>query len=478
MLRRLAPLLAFAEMHGPSRAQEDDKEGLRCISRATMGVCIVMFIYLGVVYNAVFLARSLPAVGKEALVPFLSVIFNGLLFMAAWSYLRAHMSDPGRVPPRWSYFVHSHSDSLVVAPARHEWQPGKATLCRKCNFARPERAHHCTICQCCVLRMDHHCPWIGNCVGYGNHKYFLLLASYGMLGCSFGFLTVLPELLQTAIVAPLQSVGLPWPGGSEQSDSGGSLALSGGIDEVLVAPLDTTTTSTLPMLSVYIPVIEAMPASVPTTPSVATPPPTAAYVLPTSPMLLLGNRRLETAGYTPQLRSLNTLEQLDNDRGRSLSGDTAADDRGTSSPPVPTPEGTALFAFGVLSLLLSLLLGSLLSSHLPLALQNITTIEENYENMPNPFDHGGKMKNLSQIFGEFGPDWFFPVAPRHPLSDGVSFPRPHEEHLRPQDMHLQPEDFWKLRYAQTSQQPEQEQGQSAYATGFFEPFSRWFHGGF
>merc|ERR1712183_458169 len=59
-------------------------------------------------------------------------------------------------------------------------------------------------------------------------------------------------------------------------------------------------------------------------------------------------------------------------------------------------------------------------------MQNITTIEDNYDNMHNPYDQGATLGNLAQIFGSFGPDWFFPVEPRRPLTDGISFARANE----------------------------------------------------
>lgn len=45
--------------------------------------------------------------------------------------------------------------------------------CGFCSIMQPLRAKHCEECHHCVRRYDHHCPWIGNCVGERNHKFFL-----------------------------------------------------------------------------------------------------------------------------------------------------------------------------------------------------------------------------------------------------------------------------------------------------------------
>lgn len=30
-------------------------------------------------------------------------------------------------------------------------------ICKKCDSPKPPRTHHCSVCNKCVLKMDHHC---------------------------------------------------------------------------------------------------------------------------------------------------------------------------------------------------------------------------------------------------------------------------------------------------------------------------------
>lgn len=55
--------------------------------------------------------------------------------------------------------------------------------CHICRSPKPPRAHHCKICNQCVLRMDHHCGWVANCIGRCNLKFFVNFNLYlAMLG--------------------------------------------------------------------------------------------------------------------------------------------------------------------------------------------------------------------------------------------------------------------------------------------------------
>ncbi|KAL4975590.1 Palmitoyltransferase pfa3 [Aspergillus desertorum] len=64
---------------------------------------------------------------------------------------------------------------------------GGSRFCKKCQCPKPDRTHHCSTCKRCVLKMDHHCPWLATCVGLRNYKAFLLFLIYTSLFCWVDF---------------------------------------------------------------------------------------------------------------------------------------------------------------------------------------------------------------------------------------------------------------------------------------------------
>ncbi|KAK1262216.1 putative S-acyltransferase [Acorus gramineus] len=59
------------------------------------------------------------------------------------------------------------------------------TFCVYCEKPKAPRAHHCRTCKMCVLDMDHHCPFIGNCVGAANHRHFVAFLTSVIVSCTY-----------------------------------------------------------------------------------------------------------------------------------------------------------------------------------------------------------------------------------------------------------------------------------------------------
>lgn len=151
---------------------------------------IAVFMLLGFVYYVTIFIFIKDRVGLQTSAGLLNaLIFTLLLCLCVFSFSVAVATDPGHVPS--AYVPDVEDDSSGASSDQELKKAAERRQCDKCSAYKPPRAHHCKVCRRCVLRMDHHCLWINNCVGHWNYKAFFLLVFYATTGSVYSMVMII-----------------------------------------------------------------------------------------------------------------------------------------------------------------------------------------------------------------------------------------------------------------------------------------------
>ena len=143
------------------------------VVRTKQTLVIIVLGDLSVTYYGIYAFRRQEEFTTLGLVLMLS--FQTCVSLSVLSYIRCIFTNPGATP-------RMEAPDIPLELLR---------FCEKCQQWKPPRTHHCSTCGICIhrvpsMQLDHHCPWVNNCVAVCTHKYFLLFILYFALAGVMG----------------------------------------------------------------------------------------------------------------------------------------------------------------------------------------------------------------------------------------------------------------------------------------------------
>lgn len=96
-----------------------------------------------------------------------------IVFMAFWSYFQTIRTKNNVVKLKGTPNIIDASNTDVNYLSKE---------CDPCKYYKVPRVSHCSTCGTCIMKLDHHCMWTQNCIGYRNQRPFYLFTLYMSIG--------------------------------------------------------------------------------------------------------------------------------------------------------------------------------------------------------------------------------------------------------------------------------------------------------
>ncbi len=173
-------------------------QGKYSINPKCVGLPFSLILY---VYNFVHVTYYQNKLIENNTTFIIILIINILLFtLQVLQSLNTALTDPGSFLPNYGEDKSNTSEAKLMI-ATINTNDYFLKFCRTCLNAKDLRVYHCPDCGLCILRHDHHCPWLSTCIGVNNHKYFIILIIINI------FFYIFNTILLIILIIPLINNG-------------------------------------------------------------------------------------------------------------------------------------------------------------------------------------------------------------------------------------------------------------------------------